>query len=47
MIYAYQFIARDRSGLHLTVDDDGMSGWVGTADQWREAERLEANFTRI
>ena len=48
MIYAYEFLARDRAGLALCGrDDDGELEWVGTDVQWANVERLEAQLSSI
>jgi hypothetical protein len=36
---AFEFLAHDMSGLILSgVTDDGMCEWIGTQDQWANAE---------
>ena len=41
---AYEFIARDRAGLALSGINDGTGEWIGTREQWAEADFQETFF---
>lgn len=44
-VLAYEFIAHDRAGMTLAgVTDGGTCEWVGTREQWSDAEAHIAYF---
>lgn len=45
MIRAFEFLARDWAGLRLVgANPFGELEWMGTAAQWQQVERLEAEI---
>lgn len=44
MMYAYEFIARDRAGLLLVGNNGGIGEWIGEDYQFAEADFQQTYF---